>query len=144
MKTNHAKDIPGKKLITVVLPALLSLSLAAGCTSADGAAGTASVSGGTTETVSGSAASGSDTQYVSSVSTEYDSDDEDIGWDAAKASTIVLNGNSITADGSGVKADGSTATITAAGTYVISGTLTEGPSSRLHRILPQSFFRKRR
>ncbi|MEZ4525588.1 MAG: carbohydrate-binding domain-containing protein [Desulfobacterales bacterium] len=39
---------------------------------------------------------------------------------------ILLNGNSITVDGSGATAAGSTVTVTSAGTYNISGTLTDG------------------
>ena len=39
---------------------------------------------------------------------------------------IILNGDSISADGSGVTIDGTTATITTAGTYTISGTLNDG------------------
>ena len=39
---------------------------------------------------------------------------------------IVLNGNAIAVEGGGVTVDGSTATITAAGSYDLSGTLAEG------------------
>ena len=46
--------------------------------------------------------------------------------DANKATLITLNGDTIKADGKGVTVDGSKATITAAGTYSIRGTLTDG------------------
>lgn len=46
--------------------------------------------------------------------------------DAAGTVAIALNGDSIAAGGRGVVVDGSTATITAAGTYSLSGTLNDG------------------
>jgi len=46
--------------------------------------------------------------------------------DANKATLIAQNGDTIKADGKGVTVDGSKATITAAGTYSIRGTLTDG------------------
>lgn len=46
--------------------------------------------------------------------------------DASGGIAIVLNGNSIETQGPGVTVDGSSATITAAGTYALSGTLTDG------------------
>jgi hypothetical protein len=51
---------------------------------------------------------------------------EAYSWDSSDVVQIALNGNSITADGEGVTVDGSKATITAAGTYSISGTLADG------------------
>ena len=46
--------------------------------------------------------------------------------DTAQATKIVLNGNAITVDGKGVTVKDSTATITDAGTYSISGALADG------------------
>ena len=51
---------------------------------------------------------------------------EDLAWDSATAIPIVLNGDTITAGGDGVAIAGSQATITAAGAYQISGSLTDG------------------
>ena len=51
------------------------------------------------------------------------------GWDESGATAIALNGDSATASGrsaAAVSVDGSTITITAGGTYVVSGTLTDG------------------
>ena len=51
------------------------------------------------------------------------------GWDESGATAITLNGDSATASGpsaASVSADGSTITITASGTYVLSGTLSDG------------------
>jgi hypothetical protein len=53
-------------------------------------------------------------------------DVEDYVWDSSQVIPIVLNGNSITVDGDGVTVDGSKATITSAGTYSLSGSLTDG------------------
>ncbi|SFG97651.1 protein of unknown function [Desulfotomaculum arcticum] len=47
-------------------------------------------------------------------------------WDAEAATKISLNGSSMAVSGSGATASGGTLTITAAGVYVLSGTLTHG------------------
>ena len=56
---------------------------------------------------------------------ESHEDAEDYEYDSASAVQIVLNGDTITVD-NGVTINGSLATITAAGTYSLSGTLTDG------------------
>jgi len=50
----------------------------------------------------------------------------DYSWDDATATQIILNDSAITVDGEGVTVAGNTATITAAGTYNISGALADG------------------
>lgn len=50
----------------------------------------------------------------------------DYSWDSDDVNTIALNGASISVSGSGATADGSTVTITSAGNYSISGTLSDG------------------
>lgn len=50
----------------------------------------------------------------------------DASWDSNEATMIALNGSSIAVDGKGVSIEGSIATITQKGTYVVSGTLTDG------------------
>ena len=60
------------------------------------------------------------------ISVEFAAEDEDISWSYASATKILLNGDSATVEGSGAKAEGSTVTITGGGTYVVSGTLTDG------------------
>ncbi|WP_243118381.1 carbohydrate-binding domain-containing protein [Actinomyces wuliandei] len=60
---------------------------------------------------------------VADVTTEQD----DAGtYDASSATTISLSGTSATVDGEGASAEGSTVTITAGGTYVVSGEATDG------------------
>lgn len=53
-------------------------------------------------------------------------DTDDYSWDSTQVVYIALKGNSITTSGSGVTVNGSQATITAAGSYSISGDLTDG------------------
>ncbi len=50
----------------------------------------------------------------------------DYTWDSATVIPIELNGDSIAVESAGVTVDGSTVTITAAGTYSLSGNLTDG------------------
>ncbi|EOS51027.1 hypothetical protein C811_01445 [Adlercreutzia caecimuris B7] len=57
---------------------------------------------------------------------DYSDRDKDASYDAASATKIVLSGAGATIEGDGASADGSTVTITAAGTYVVSGELTDG------------------
>jgi hypothetical protein len=61
---------------------------------------------------------------VSPLSVEYDSEDLNPSTDAS--ATIQLNGDSITFEGVGATINGSSVTITAAGTYNISGMLHDG------------------
>jgi hypothetical protein len=53
-------------------------------------------------------------------------DSEDYEWYSSDVIQITLNGTSITENTSGATADGSTLTITAAGTYALTGTLSNG------------------
>jgi len=57
---------------------------------------------------------------------EYSSVDMDASWDATSTTKISLNGSSAAIDGSGASVSGSTVSITAAGTYVLKGTLSDG------------------
>lgn len=56
----------------------------------------------------------------------YDEDDYYSSWEETEATIIDLKNNQISYEGSGVKVEGSKVTIEKAGTYVISGTLTDG------------------
>ncbi len=51
---------------------------------------------------------------------------DDYIWDSSSVITVTLEGNTATTGGSGVSIDGSQVTITEAGTYNLSGTLTDG------------------
>ncbi|RRJ62668.1 carbohydrate-binding domain-containing protein [Paenibacillus oralis] len=56
----------------------------------------------------------------------FDDSDNTVDWSADSATTITLNGANATVDGAGAEAEDGTVTITAAGTYVLSGELSEG------------------
>ena len=75
--------------------------------------------------VSEDAGAQSVTEAAAANSATHD-DAEDYVLDDAQTVQITLNGSTITADNPGVTVDGSTATITAAGTYSLSGSLTDG------------------
>lgn len=109
----------------VAMSLMLSLSLFTACTTVEepivipGSPG--ATSGTTTETTTGSVE-----VSASTVSVEFDGQDLEGTWDAAAAKNITLNGDSIAFSGEGATVAGSIITITAAGTYVVSGTLDDG------------------
>ena len=114
-----------------VIPAILSLSLLTAC-SLPGASGTsASLASGASETSETSEVSGTvsgnmdETAVVSSVSSGFDDADKDASWDKSSSTLISLQGSSASVDGSGASAEQNIITITSAGTYVISGTLSD-------------------
>ncbi len=53
-------------------------------------------------------------------------EDGDYSWDSSSVVSILLNDDDISINGSGATADGSVLTITSAGVYSVSGTLTDG------------------
>lgn len=57
---------------------------------------------------------------------EYSSEDLDETWDESTATNIKLNDSTYTIDGEGATADGKILTIAKAGTYVLSGTISDG------------------
>ncbi len=61
-----------------------------------------------------------------SASIDFAAEDTATTWDNEAATLITLDGNAVRVNGSGVSASGSTVTITAAGTYVLTGTLSAG------------------
>lgn len=63
---------------------------------------------------------------TSGLTLEFDEEDTVTSYDSTTASYVTLSQNGSTVKGSGVTADGSTVTITQAGTYVLSGTLSDG------------------
>ena len=63
---------------------------------------------------------------TSGLTLEFDEEDTVTSYDSTTASYVTLSQNGSTVKGSGVTADGSTVTITQAGTYVLSGTFSDG------------------
>lgn len=125
-KTSSILALPTRrKVLTAGLIAALSLS---GCGAGIGAyAGSGSGATTTTAVTSGDAI---DTSLLEA--TPLDTSDmfteRDLAgtWDESEATTITLSDSGSTASGEGVSVDGATITITAEGTYVVSGTLSEG------------------
>jgi hypothetical protein len=101
---------------------LLGLAVAAACTPAGstGSDGGSSASASASSGGSGGAASSSTTVLADS-----HEDETDYQWDAASEVAILLSDGSSTA-GDGVTIDGDVVTITAAGTFRISGSLSDG------------------
>ena len=66
------------------------------------------------------------TGTTQTISVSYEEADLEASESSANMSTITLNGDLITVEGDGASADGTTVTISAAGIYNISGTLTDG------------------
>ncbi len=112
-----------KRILRQAAAMALAVMLAlAGCGSPDES---------TASSVSGSTASATtaDTSAVTgyfAAAAEYSGKDLDAAWDAAESTGITLEGDAVTVAGEGASASGSVVTISAAGTYVISGTLTNG------------------
>lgn len=129
-----------KKQISVLL-ALVMIFMLAAC-SISGNTGTAATSNEQASSVSSEAGSSSANAETSSESSSVSSaetvsgalaensktheDESDYTWDSSEAVPITLNGDSIIADSSNVTVNGSTAAITAAGVYRLSGSLADG------------------
>ena len=106
----------------VVLLAVATLGIA-GCGKGNDTAGTKSTS---TETVTLSSSGHATVSTVNLTEGKYSEEKLDASWDEKSAVKITLNGDSVTADDKNVEVDGSKVTITGAGTYVLSGTLSDG------------------
>lgn len=104
------------------LPLGAALLLVAACgTTAETAAST---------TTTTSVAASTDADAVTVAATDENAaphdDAADDEWDAADEIAVALSGSTASAESSAVVVDGSTVTVTAAGTYRLSGTLTDG------------------
>ncbi len=98
---------------------LLSVSLLTGCTAT--ATQVEQTTTTTPETTTTVAATGTQPLAASVKNADLKTD-----WDDATATKITLGGTSATVSGAGATAEGSVVTITTAGTFVVSGTLTNG------------------
>lgn len=63
---------------------------------------------------------------ASALNLEYSKRDMNASFDESSATKITLSGDSASVSGSGAAAEGSTVTISTAGTYIVSGNLTDG------------------
>ncbi|MEV2192289.1 carbohydrate-binding domain-containing protein [Streptomyces phaeochromogenes] len=120
-----------RRFRTKAVGALASMVLAtaalAGCSSGSDSDSGSSSSG--SSGTSGSAAAvdgGQDAAAVLADNKESHAGDSDAEWDESDAVAVQLKGDSASVDGDGATAKGATVTITAGGTYRISGTLSDG------------------
>ncbi len=113
-----------KRKITILV-CVLALAALAACSTATPSPGT----GQAAQTTGGAAAAASPTGATAATVLAENTAPRAVdtsATDSSEAVAITLSGASIAADGAGVQVDGSRATITAAGTYRISGTLDDG------------------
>ena len=102
--------------------ALLSMPLSA-CSRADAASGASSA---TASSNTAAVSVDPDIEHLISVSDHVSDRDLDPGYEVGEATTIQLSDSGCSVSGQGASANGSTLTISAAGVYVISGTLSKG------------------
>jgi len=119
-----------KGILTIALTLMLALSACSSPDSTTQSATTAETAGAEVESTLASTDTLTDsTETVTAeipVNGETHDDAADYTWDAAEEITVQLNGDSITAGSPDVVINGSTVTITAAGTYHLSGSLSDG------------------
>ncbi|SEE95831.1 protein of unknown function [Arthrobacter alpinus] len=109
--------------------AALALALAlAGC-SAQSSSSTSETTSAATSSATSVVTSGTTAELAGSIAESTHFDADDLSWDAAKETTVSLADGSSAASGTNadaVSVDGNTVTITAGGTYRVSGTLGDG------------------
>jgi hypothetical protein len=112
-------------LATLALTLFVAACGASASTSTTMSGSTASGSGSTSTATSTATSTSATATTVSATLAETHVDDNDLEWDAADEVAVTLSDGGSTG-GAGVTVDGSTVTITAPGTYRISGTLSDG------------------
>jgi hypothetical protein avisC_06003 len=127
---------PTRRLIRAVTASLAAAALLAGCsatassTSTGSGAGAASKDAWTTISTSvrtaSTGASVTDVLAANDAVAAVTTPADEAGTYDSGATTIALSGDSATVSGSGATVDGSTVTITSSGTYVVSGSLSDG------------------
>lgn len=122
-------------LAALFLALVLGLATLTGCSSvgesSDAAASAAVEASEDSAPSSGDAATGDFASVAAAfdaslLDLKYSKRDLDATYDDASATHVVLSGSSASVEGAGASTEGSTVTISAAGTYVIAGTLTDG------------------
>jgi hypothetical protein len=130
METQMKERNNMKKVTSLLLLAALVLTVSACSSAAFATVESTTASGAETSLVESTVNDLDQQQTVETASTpisvEYDQDDLEVSTDTSDLSYVRLEGDSITFEGSGATVDGSIITITAAGTYSISGTVDDG------------------
>lgn len=114
-----------KKLISIICISVLSLSVVlSGCQSKSSSKNNSEVSNQTSTLDEDE----TDTSNIAKfeIDPDYTADELDYDYDEAEVVAITLNGDNISCKSLDVNIDGSTITIQKAGTYLLSGTLTDG------------------
>ena len=118
-----------KKIMAYLFTGLLILSLV-GCSTVAATVATVESTSSNAATVTDSTTTVKTSPAVTvtyePIAVEYESEDLDDSVNTATAASITLEGDTIRFEGTGAEVNGSTVTITAAGTYAISGTLNDG------------------
>ena len=116
-----------KKVISTVLSAALIMCLISGCGNA-GNGNSAANNNSTASTVTSAdlSAKSAETDFSNTDDQQFTDRDYDTDYDASKAVTIQLNGNSATASSDSVKIIGSTVRITEDTTHIITENLNDG------------------
>ena len=125
---------PTRRLIRAVTASLSAAALLAGCsaTASSTSTGSGAASKDAWTTISTSVRTASTGASVTDVLAANDAvaavttPADEAGTYDSGATTIALSGDSATVSGSGATVDGSTVTITSSGTYVVSGSLSDG------------------
>lgn len=118
-----------KKRITLLLVAMLTLSaLFTGCSNADlnndSSSNNQTVDTGSWDSVIEQSTTGN--EDLNGFTVEYSDKDKDSTYDESTATIITLSDGNSSVDGDGATASANTVTINQAGTYVVSGTLSDG------------------
>jgi Carbohydrate-binding domain-containing protein Cthe_2159 len=107
-----------------VSAAALAAAVLAGCGATSATSGSSSTSGSTTAATStATATAGASVTSVLADNQESHATAADLVYEEADVVEVTLSGTTATASGEGVRVDGATVTITAPGTYRLSGTL---------------------
>ncbi|MCR5393299.1 MAG: carbohydrate-binding domain-containing protein [Olsenella sp.] len=127
MSSRKQFAIGARACVTAGLALALVAAPLAGCSSAGTAAASGSSETSATADTAALTSTSTDTATMLLDASDVFSDrDWDASYDASEATTISLSDAGSTVSGSGATADGSVVTITEAGTYVISGSLSDG------------------
>lgn len=124
-----------KRITSLLLASLLAFGMLSGCSETANSQTSNTMDAADSSSPAGTAASISNTAQgtdavsavqINAITENLKDDDTNSTWDASQSTQITLSGTTATVSGSGAEVSGSTVTITKAGTYVLSGTLSKG------------------
>lgn len=104
-----------RRSVSIGAATALVLALLAGCSSENSAASESTAASATTASTTASSTSTDDNMFTER--------DKEIGYDESESTIVTLSDSTASVKGSGAAVSGGTVTITAGGTYILSGTL---------------------